>query len=203
MPRHVIIFAKAPVLGTVKTRLAAGIGSVMATCLYRTWSARVIRRLAADTRWHTALALSPDSYANGSQSWPACWPHHIDHMAQGSGDLGRRMSGRFKGLPPGDAVIVGSDIPDLEPRHIAAAFKALGRCDAVFGPASDGGYWLIGLTNRLRQRASFEGVRWSTEHAQADTIRKLGADKNVCILTEQLADIDTVDDLNAWKRQRR
>src|SRR3546814_16124850 len=72
-------------------------------------------------------------------------------------------------LPPGPAVIIGTDIPDIRPRHAAAAFRALGRHDAVFGPAADGGYWLVGLRRRPTIPRAFDGVRWSTEHALADT----------------------------------
>ena len=104
--------------------------------------------------------------------------------------------------PPGPALIVGSDIPDLETGHIASAFRMLMSHDAVFGPADDGGYWLIGLSARARHSVALDGVRWSTEHALADTIKCLGPACKTGLLTERLADIDTVDDLEAWQRGR-
>ncbi len=197
---HVVIFAKAPALGTVKTRLAAGIGDVAACALYRNWSRALIRQIGGDARWRTFLAVSPDAQAFQTGSWPNVWPSDMVRLPQGPGDLGARMSRCFRCLPPGPAVIVGSDIPDLECRHVAQAFDRLRVHDAVFGPADDGGYWLIGVSNRCRKCVSLENVRWSTEHALEDTIAALGPDKKIGMLTDQLADIDTKEDLDAWRR---
>ena len=200
MHKQVVIFAKAPKLGAVKTRLAAGIGAVEACRLYRLWSAAVIRRIARDPRWQTALAVSPDLEAH-SAGWGAIWPIDIARRPQGTGDLGARMARAFRNGAPGPCLIVGSDIPDLQPQHLYQAFDALGAHDAVFGPADDGGYWLIGLSPRLRSHVTLEGVRWSTEHALADTIKALGAGKKIALLPDCLADIDTAADLMAWREQ--
>jgi len=118
---------------------------------------------------------------------------------QGGGDLGRRMARVFQTLPPGPAVIIGSDIPAIRPAHIAAAFRALGQHQAVFGPATDGGYWLVGLRRRPRlPRRLFERVRWSSAHALADTRAGLPKDMSVALL-ETLED---VDDAGAYARWR-
>jgi glycosyltransferase A (GT-A) superfamily protein (DUF2064 family) len=99
------------------------------------------------------------------------------------------------GLPPGPAVIVGSDIPDITAADIAGAFRALGSNDAVFGPATDGGYWLVGLRRRPCFFDPFTKVRWSSEYALADTLANL-AGKNVAML-RTLSDID---DGASWRR---
>lgn len=200
--KQVVIFAKAPKLGTVKTRLAVGIGDVAATALYRNWSGAVIRRIARDSRWQTSIAVSPDQEAGNTRSWPLVWPDLVRRIPQGTGDLGQRMAKCFRVGAPGPVLIVGSDIPDLESRHIAAAFEMLGSNDAVFGPADDGGYWLIGFSMRMRRRVTLADVRWSSEHALGDTIAGLGAGCKVGMLTERLADIDTVEDLDAWRASR-
>ena len=96
--------------------------------------------------------------------------------------------------PPGPVVLIGTDIPDLGARHIRAAFHALGDHDAVFGPAADGGYWLVGLRRRTLLRRIFRGVRWSTRHALADTLANLPAGAPVAML-EELADVDGPEDL--------
>ncbi|MBT5110015.1 MAG: DUF2064 domain-containing protein, partial [Rhodospirillaceae bacterium] len=70
----------------------------------------------------------------------------------------------------GPVVLVGADIPDIQPRHIEAAFQKLGSHDAVFGPAADGGYWLVGFRRRPVTPSPFAPVRWSSEHALADTV---------------------------------
>ncbi len=198
MYKQVIIYAKAPKLGTVKTRLAAGVGLVEACRLYRLWSADVIRRIARDRRWQTRIAVSPDVEA-ASAGWGATWPIEISRQPQGTGDLGSRMARTFRNGAPGPCLIVGSDIPDLQPQHLDQAFDALGGHDAVFGPADDGGYWLIGVSPRLRPHVRLDGVRWSTEHALADTINALGARKKIALLPDRLADIDTEADLRAWR----
>jgi glycosyltransferase A (GT-A) superfamily protein (DUF2064 family) len=94
-------------------------------------------------------------------------------MQQGRGDLGERMQRIMRETPAGPVVIVGTDVPGIRPAHIAEAFRLLGQHDAVFGPASDGGYWLVGLRRRPRLIRPFGGVRWSTLHALADTLANL------------------------------
>ena len=97
-------------------------------------------------------------------------------------------------MPVGPVCIIGADIPGIHPRHIARAFHALGRTDATFGPAPDGGYWLIGLKrSRAIPPTLFRNVRWSTEHAMADTIATLSG-FTISTITP-LRDVDTAADL--------
>lgn len=104
------------------------------------------------------------------------------------------MGRLLRNLPPGPVCIVGSDIPGLHAHHVAAAFAALTRNDAVFGPATDGGYWLVGLKRvSPPPPAIFCGVRWSTPHALDDSIATLGRCKVARVA--ELADVDTVEDL--------
>ena len=189
--RRVLIFLKEPYPGRVKTRLAKGIGTIQAAWWFRHQSAPLIRRLSADPRWQTWLAVSPDHEGEMSRVWPA----HLPRWPQGSGDLGARMGRAFRGLPPGPLVIVGSDIPELGPRQVAAAFAALGAHDAAIGPCPDGGYYLIGLRRSPRRAPPglFRNVRWSGEHALADTLASLGGAK--VAMLEELGDVDEAADL--------
>ena len=189
--RTVVIFAKAPALGRVKSRLARGIGHTVALAFYRAALARVLQRVARDKRWDTVLAVSPD----GASRRPALWPVRAALCPQGSGDLGARMARAFRQLPKGQVVIIGADIPDIRADHIARAFAALGTSDLVFGPARDGGYWLIGAKGAARTAAMFTDVRWSTAHALADTVANLDAWKVTTLDT-----LDDVDDEAAYKR---
>ncbi len=119
----------------------------------------------------------------------AGWPRSVAIVAQGGGDLGARMQRAFDALPPGPAVLVGSDIPDLGPRQIAAAFAALGRRPLVFGPALDGGFWLVGQRRLQPQPGLFAGVRWSSASALADTIANIPP--GLChALLDPLSDVD-------------
>jgi glycosyltransferase A (GT-A) superfamily protein (DUF2064 family) len=95
--------------------------------------------------------------------------------------------------PPGPAVIIGTDVPHITRAHIWAAFRLLGRHDAVLGPAEDGGYWLIGLRRRPRILRPFRGVRWSTPHALSDTLANLHG-RSVAEVAA-LFDVDTAADL--------
>jgi glycosyltransferase A (GT-A) superfamily protein (DUF2064 family) len=83
---------------------------------------------------------------------------------------------------------------------VAQAFAALGAHDAVFGPAGDGGYWLVGLRRRPRVPDPFRGVRWSTPHALADTLANLRPRERVAML-ERLEDIDDAASYRRWRRQ--
>jgi rSAM/selenodomain-associated transferase 1 len=183
----VIVFARAPRLGAVKRRLARGIGAMAALRFYRAQLAATLRAVGRDGRWDVELAVTPDNAR-------ACWPRGIGRANQGAGDLGVRMAralGRHR-----RAVLVGSDIPGLARDDIAAAFRALGRADAVFGPAEDGGYWLVGVGPR-RPAAPFARVRWSSEHALADTLANF-AGRRVALL-RTLRDVDDADDLIALR----
>ncbi|MBX3490529.1 TIGR04282 family arsenosugar biosynthesis glycosyltransferase [Parvibaculum sp.] len=195
---QLVIMAKTPQIGRVKTRLARDIGAVAAVRFFRATAAALIGRVAPDPRWRTVLALSPDRAVHE----PGIWPDGLPRIAQGPGDLGARMGRLFRDLPPGPVVIIGADIPGIERRHIAQAFAALGRHDAVLGPAEDGGYWLVGLKRRPRVPEIFEGVRWSSAQTLADTAKNIRERNMSLALLERLPDIDTGADYAHWKEKR-
>ena len=143
MRRQLVLMLREPRPGRVKTRLGREIGMVAAAHWARRLAARLIRRLE-DPRWDLILSVTPDRAVDS----PA-WPPHIRRLPQGPGDLGQRMTRLLQALPPGPVAIVGSDVPGLTRGHAARAFAALGGCEAVIGPARDGGYWLIGM-HRVR-----------------------------------------------------
>jgi rSAM/selenodomain-associated transferase 1 len=181
MRDQAIVFARAPRLGTVKRRLAHGIGDRAALRFHRATLFRLLRALAADRRFDTVLALTPDAAR-------LRLPPRVRRIGQGRGDLGRRMDRAFRRFPHARAAIVGADIPAAGAADLAAAFRALGGADAVFGPAHDGGYWLVGLGPR-RPARPFAGVRWSTAHALADTLENFRA-RRIAML-HPLSDVDS------------
>lgn len=179
---------KLPRAGRVKTRLARDIGSIAATWWFRHQVARLLRRLR-DPRWRIVLAVSPD-LALSSRTWPADLPR----IPQGGGDLGARMARAMSAAPPGPVCVIGADIPGITRAAVWRVFRALGPAEVVFGPAEDGGYWLVGVRNaRQMPRSLFDGVRWSTEHALADSLASVPGLR--IALVDRLADVDTVDDL--------
>ena len=203
-PRHVVIFAKAPRIGAVKRRLAAGIGALEAWRCYGDITRRLIERLARESRWTLWLAVTPDPAARNTRHWPRSRHRHdVARIAQGAGDLGARMGRVLRELPRGPAVIVGSDIPEIDAPAIHAAFRALRSHDVVFGPSQDGGYWLVGLRRHPVPRHHLPGqlfrqVRWSTAQALADTRAGLPKVTRVAQL-HHLADVDDIESWKAWR----
>lgn len=189
--RTLVVFVKEPRAGQVKTRLGRQIGMVEAAWWYRHQTARLLRRLGRDRRWHLVLAVAPDR-ALHSPAWPA----GAARMPQGPGDLGQRMARALR--LPGTVLVIGSDVPGIGRAQVAHAFSLLGRDDAVLGPAADGGYWAIGIrAGATLPAGALEGVRWSSRHARADSELTLAS------LTtghaELLSDVDCAADL---RRQR-
>lgn len=184
----VVIFARAPRYGAVKTRLARDIGAGETLRFYRQTLDRIVRRLCRDARFDVVLAVTPDHVSAGLPIGPV-------RVGQGRGDLGLRMVRALRRAGSRPAVVIGSDIPDASPAHIAAAFALLGQKPFVLGPARDGGYWLIGARHPSLMRADMlAGVRWSHPNTMRDTVAKLG---EVALLSDVL---DDVDDGAAYRR---
>jgi uncharacterized protein len=187
--RRLVIMTKLPVMGRVKTRLAGEVGQSRAIGFYRATAAAVLARLARDRRWQTILAVAPDE-ALASRAWPL----PLARICQGAGDLGVRMQRIFDRLPPGPAIIVGTDIPAIQPAMVFAAFQRLGSHDAVFGPAEDGGYWLVGLKRVPSVPRPFAHVRWSSANALADTRANLVPYR--VAMVDRLWDVDDAESLH-------
>ncbi|MEM9099291.1 MAG: TIGR04282 family arsenosugar biosynthesis glycosyltransferase [Pseudomonadota bacterium] len=192
MTRQLVIFVKEPRPGRVKTRLGREIGMIESAWWFRHQTQALLRRLGNDPRWQTILAVAPDREGLQSRFWPAALPR----WPQGQGNLGDRMSRAFRQMPPGPVLIIGADIPSIRPAHIARAYSLLGTHDAVFGPAPDGGYWLIGLSRggQAVPAGLFDDVRWSSEHALVDTVANLQTLK--IGYAAVLADVDHARDLS-------
>ena len=189
MKPTLIIMVKEPRPGRVKTRLGRDVGMTVAAWWFRRQTASLLRRIR-DPRWNVWLAVSPDREGLQSKIWPA----DIPRIPQRQGDLGQRMA-RVMHAAGGPVCVIGADIPGITRPHIAAAFRALGNHDSVFGPAPDGGYWLVGLkrANPLPPTL-FQNVRWSSAHALSDTIASLPGQRIAQVAT--LADVDTARDIS-------
>ena len=180
---------KEPHPGRVKSRLAKDIGVIGASWWFRHQTSGLLRRLQ-DPRWNLVLAVSPDAEGLRSRVWPA----HVVRAPQGRGHLGDRMARLLRQAAPGPACVIGADIPAVSRAEVWRAFRALGSADAVFGPAPDGGYWLIGLKHPRRQPPGFlQNVCWSTDSARADSRATLPGHLIAEVAT--LRDVDTIDDL--------
>lgn len=190
---RLIVMAKAPILGRVKSRLARDIGGVAALRCARAMLRHTLQRLGRDPRWKTVIAVTP-----GGGSRFAVAPG-LRVIGQGCGDLGRRMKRLLGSAGRAPTILIGSDVPGVSRRHVAIAFRRLAACDAVFGQAEDGGYWLVGARHATRLQRMFDGVRWSGPHALADTIRNLEGRR--IAFAAKLADLDDGADyarLRGW-----
>jgi rSAM/selenodomain-associated transferase 1 len=190
MKDTVIVFARAPRLGTVKRRLAKDIGDRAALRFHTVTLAGLLRDLLRDRRFRTLLALTPDGAKDRL-------PVRVTRITQGRGDIGARMDAACRRFRRGNVAIVGSDIPDANAADLRAAFQALGRHDAAFGPAEDGGFWLVALGPR-RPAQPFVNARWSTKHALADTLRNFRGLRVARL--RRLRDVDTASDLHAMRQ---
>ncbi|OFZ41347.1 MAG: hypothetical protein A3D92_16890 [Bacteroidetes bacterium RIFCSPHIGHO2_02_FULL_44_7] len=186
----VLVFAKNILLGKVKTRLAATIGDQNAFEVYKHLveiTERETKRLE-DTAvhiWFSDVVIG--------EKWPNA-PKFVQHGA----DLGERMSAAFQhGFAAGYERIIGigSDLPDLTAEIMQEGLDALDAFDTVFGPAEDGGYYLLGM--KKIQPLIFEDQAWSTSALLQDTLSVLSTAKISSKLLQPLNDIDNLEDLKA------
>lgn len=202
LQRHLVIMARVPRLCQGKRRLARDLGELATWRFQRRQLAGLLRGLNRPGRWRLWLCLTPDGLALPKD---LSLPPGAGLLRQGRGDLGQRMARPFRRLPLGPLVMIGADIPRIAANDIAAAFGALGRRPWVFGPADDGGYWLIGARRRPVSPAAmdlpFRDVRWGSPHALADTLANL--DEGEATLLRELIDVDTAEDLARVARATR
>jgi len=168
----VIVFAKAPVAGTVKTRLAGALGAVGAARL-------AARMLESTTACALEAAVGPvEVCCAPDRSHPAFTALAVDGTValteQGDGDLGQRMRRALERTLASQpcAIVIGTDAPRLDAPYLRKSVAALSLQDAVIGPAVDGGYVLIGL-RRAAPAALFDGIDWSTSRVLAQTRERL------------------------------
>ena len=195
---RLIVFLKAPRLGTVKTRIAQTAGQQRALNIYTEMVERVLENVREVK--NVELRFAPDDARDDVQPWLRdAWLA----QPQGPGDLGERLQRAFADAFAHGAervVIIGSDCPEVHARDVRAAWKELHSHDVVVGPAIDGGYWLIGL--RAPQPELFQGVPWSSEQVLGETLARAKSLKLRIQLLRILTDIDTEADWNAYVRER-
>jgi rSAM/selenodomain-associated transferase 1 len=200
--RCVILFVRYPEKGAVKTRLAKVLGEDKTLELYRNFVLDALDSFR-EINARRCVWYYPENSKKQIRRWLGSG---YEYFPQKGDDLGDRMKNAFaKVFGDGcrEAVLVGSDIPDLSPDIINEAFSGLGESDAVLGPAADGGYYLIGFRGESFLPAAFEGMRWSVPGVLASTRRVLEqAGESVATLPE-LSDIDTIYDLRKYFERAR
>ena len=194
------LISRAPEPGRTKSRLAAVIGDQAAARLAEAMLLDAAATLRALEGWHAALFVEPPEAVADLAAGTGI----ADARPQAAGALGARMLAALRALA-GDGyaplVLVGADIPTLAPTHLEAAARALEAADVVFGPAEDGGYYLVGM--QTPQPALFDDarIRWGGPDVLATSERLAAAAglRGARLSTER--DIDTAEDLE-WLRGR-
>ncbi|WP_426062118.1 TIGR04282 family arsenosugar biosynthesis glycosyltransferase [Hymenobacter sp. B1770] len=195
---HLLVFARVPALGRVKSRLAAGIGKEAALAIYQELLAitrTAITQSGVPTTVWMADTAGPEPTAAEALEW-----NGMPTRCQEPGDLGQRMTAAFAAAFAAGAervAIIGTDCPGLRDTHLTQAFALLADHEVVLGPATDGGYYLLGLSRPHPEL--FLNKAWSTESVLKDTVadaERLGS--RVAFLPE-LHDVDTAADLEAWR----
>lgn len=188
----VAVLAKAPMLGRVKTRLATEVGDERAVAIYRWAGHKVVRSLAS--AYPVTVWFDPPN----AVEWMRAWLGERNFQPQPPGDLGRRMAHAvrwhaMRGETP--VIVVGADVPDLGPPQVAAACEKLDGADVVLGPATDGGYYLVGV--HRPQDALFTGIPWGGPRVMEVTLDACDAAHLRVRQLPPLRDLDSAADLAA------
>lgn len=189
-----IVFARRPAIGVGKTRLAHDLGAVETWRFYRGLSRLLLFKLS-DPRWRLVVRM-----AGGHRAMPD-WPTGVRVEPQGRGDLGLKLQRALRDHSSTEVAVIGTDAPDMTRALIAEGFDLARRCGMAFGPATDGGFWLLALSARRARTVRLDrGIRWSNPSTLVDTQTALGG-KAAYLAT--LSDIDDLSDLMIWRKRQR
>ena len=187
---RIVIFAKAPVAGKVKTRLIPALGAEGAAAL----AAGMLARTLAGAKAAGAVELCADPRPD-HPAWRGHIPAGLRVSAQGSGSLGERLARAAERVIGQGAplLLIGTDCPELDSGRLRSAAAALEHCDAFIHPTRDGGYALLGLARF--DRTLFENIAWSTRRVAEQTFDRLNALGWKVEVGETLRDVDVPADL--------
>ena len=190
----VLLFVKSPADGLVKTRLAEKLGDAAAVKLYKSFALDTLdtlRRLNSPFK----ICFYPDSAQDQISNWLG---EKYSYVPQAGRNLGERMKNAFLQTFTHDidrAILIGSDIPDLPADFLGRALDALESNDAVIGPTSDGGYYLIGFAKQAFLPQAFEQIQWSSPTTFDQTLDALKNHSRTTHILPQWHDLDTLTDL--------
>lgn len=195
----VVLFTRFPKAGQAKTRLIPTLGAIGAAELQRRMT-----RLAVARAWAFCAAAAGRrlviAYEGGSESEVRAWLGPLNYLAQGEGDLGVRMQRAIGGEFPrgaGSVIVIGADCPRLEHRGLEAAAQSLASNELVFGPAGDGGYYLVGMNKPVGE--IFTDIPWGTGAVLTSSVQRAREVGIEPALLEVLPDVDEPGDLpDAW-----
>ena len=200
MKNGLIVFAREPLPGTVKTRLASSIGHLRAAEIYENMLQEVLKitRQLSDIETVAFWTCPEEALPQLAERY------RCTSRIQSQGDLGERMQAAVELMFAGGCdvcCIIGSDAPDLPIAYIIEAYRLLEieHSDVVFGPSRDGGYYLLGL--RQVWPKLFTDISWSSSEVLAQSLAAACASGLSTALLPEWQDIDTVDDLRDFQER--
>lgn len=194
-----VLFARAPELGRVKTRLALDVGAARALEIYRELAEGVIGAVRGSAT-RMIVRFTPANAADEMHRWLG---DGLAYEPQCDGDLGARMHDAIEVELAAGAervIVIGTDCPTVTADTIAQALAALDECDVVFGPAEDGGYYLVGT--RATAPGLFHDMPWSSEQVLPLSLERAAASGLRVSLLARMRDVDTGADWAAHEARR-
>jgi rSAM/selenodomain-associated transferase 1 len=196
--KALLVFAKQPVAGRVKTRLSPPLSARDAAELYRCMLTDTLERVASLRQVEVILFFDP---SHGTEAYfRETWPGLTSFPQEGDG-LGARLENAFARVFASGftvAAAMGTDSPDLPLTHVEEAFRILeeGAADVVFGPTTDGGYYLVAMAQLYPNL--FRAIPWSTVRVLAESRVRADADSLAVTLLPEWEDMDTIAELKRF-----
>jgi hypothetical protein len=190
-----IVFVKYPEAGKVKTRIARHFGPQRAAEMYSRMAKSVIENVSRQDTYGTVIYFDPPEREKEVMDWIGTGD--VPYEPQSGGTIGDRMSDAFERVflsGAEKAVLIGTDVPDINGGTVTAAFNLLQETDVVIGPASDGGYYLLGLKNP--EPSLFSCIEWGTPVVFEQTLDRIKKNDLRYKQLDTLKDVDTVDDVS-------
>lgn len=190
----IVVMVKYPQAGSVKTRLGSQIGMEAASLLYRGF-VRTMLATCRSTGFDILISCHPDYPVFDYQEWLGSG---FDFMVQKGANLGHKMRDAFEqafACGFDRIILTGSDLPHLRAATIEEAAQRTETCDVVIGPAQDGGYYLVAMTQDRFFPEMFDDIPWSTPDVLNITLKKLAEGRRKPCLLTTMRDIDTLEDL--------
>ena len=202
MKQRLVIFTRFPEPHKTKTRLIPALGPEGAAEMQREMTLHTLTRVR-ELATRCPVSVQVRFEGGNARKMAGCFGNDLSYRPQGSGDLGRRMVAAFaEAFREGTqrTVIIGTDCPEITPKLVRESFDRLAGCDVVLGPATDGGYYLIGL--RRPSPELFAGIPWGSQRVFQDTLLRADELSLEVSLLKTLSDVDRPEDLAVWHRAR-
>src|SRR5690606_25256092 len=192
----ILVFAKLPAPGSVKTRLTPNLHATQAAAVHEAFLQHFISRLVELHPAELIVCYDPPTAGDAMRSLLGS-PAGVTYMPQSPGDLGQRLATAFDALKGRHRrmIFLGVDSPDLPADHLRDAARLCQQADVVLGPTEDGGYWCLALAGTVDAARLLSGIEWSTGHEAQQTIDNASALHYAVAMADGWDDVDRPDDL--------